>query len=365
MLTLMRLLGSFLIGVTLLPLLSTGKWYVRWWDFPRFQIAVLLAVAVLMATVLWYQEVRIRESLAWIVVLAIAMVWQISHIIPFSPFWWKDVPTIAVSNPSRTFRVMVSNLDKDNPDREPVSDELASEAADVLLLVEYDDAWADRLATLRQTFRYHHDHPRGDGLGMAIWSNLKIVNFETRHLVSERRPSLWTQLETKDGAKFNFVGVHPTPPGLLDETGDTRRDSRVRDAELVMVAQEIAGRESESWVVAGDFNDVAWSHTTRLFKRISGIRDPRIGRSFMGTFMANCPPCRCPIDHIFLSSGFDVDGLVRKRITGSDHFSILATVQLRELRAGVEPKVQGDDRQDAREIIDEGRSDAEARDVLK
>ena len=176
---------------------------------------------------------------------------------------------------------------------------------------------------------------------------------------------LWTEIEYSPGHRFNFIGVHPTPPGLLDSTGDARRDSRVRDAELVLIAKEIAEKNDQSWVVAGDFNDVAWSHTTRLFKRISGLSDPRIGRSFMGTYYAQYPPFRCPIDHVFLSDGFSVSSLSRTRITGSDHFAVIADVAFDDPHAGSDPKPSGNDHDEANKIVDEGKEDAEERGIAE
>ena len=51
MLWVVRIFGCFLISVTVLPLLTTGKWYVRWWDFPRLQVALLLNIPLLLS--LW------------------------------------------------------------------------------------------------------------------------------------------------------------------------------------------------------------------------------------------------------------------------------------------------------------------------
>ena len=56
MLWIVRILGLFLVLITLLPLLSTGKWYVRWWDFPRFQIAILLLIPLGIAALLFDRE---------------------------------------------------------------------------------------------------------------------------------------------------------------------------------------------------------------------------------------------------------------------------------------------------------------------
>src|SRR5688500_10348505 len=48
LLFLLYLLGALVIVVTLLPLWRTTRWWVRLWDFPKFQVA-LLAVAILLA----------------------------------------------------------------------------------------------------------------------------------------------------------------------------------------------------------------------------------------------------------------------------------------------------------------------------
>jgi len=362
MLWTVRILGFFLLLVTLLPLFSTGKWWVRGWDFPRFQIAVTLLIPLTLAVFLVIQKPSAREPAIWVALLIGSLVWQTAHVIQFSPLWSKEVP--ASDGDAPTIRLLISNLDYENGDREPVSQQLSENKPDVLLLVEFDQDWKDQLTELRSQFKFHHEEVRGEGLGMALWSDLPINQIETRFLVSERRPSIWAQLELDSGQRLNFIGVHPTPPGLLDSTGETRRDSRVRDAELILIAKEVSHRNDEEWVIAGDFNDVAWSHTTRLFKRVSGLRDPRVGRSFMGTYMAEYPPLRCPIDHVFLSKGFSIADLSRKRISGSDHFAVLATVSL-EQAIGVDPEMEGNDQEDSQKIIEAGKDDAEERGLSK
>lgn len=99
---------------------------------------------------------------------------------------------------------------------------------------------------------------------------------------------------------------------------------------------------------------MAWSRTTRLFQRLSGLLDPRLGRGLYPTFHARHPLVRWPLDHVFFSEHFLLAGIARLRYVGSDHFPIL----LRLCRAPHAPAVQdapeadADDRREADQAVE-------------
>lgn len=340
--------------VAFLPLLESGQWMIRLWDFPKLQLAVITGILAIGAVVL----IRRRQKKWWPGViftsLVIATIWQSSYVVPFTPIW--TVEAAEAKTDANTFDVLVVNLNFENEQFDKVNEEIAKLDPDVLILIEIDRQWLKVLDTIRSGYDYHEEVIRGEGLGLSVWSRLEMSSSRVRHVIDERRASIWSDLKI-GGESFRLVAVHPTPPGLPKREGDGRHNSRIRDAELVLIAKEIARQDGRSWVVAGDFNDVAWSHTTRLFKRTSGLKDPRIGRSFMGTFHAANPFVRFPIDHVFVSDGFSISGLSRHRISGSDHFAVRARLALDSSRMGTTPEPVGDDRENADEIIDEGRED--------
>jgi endonuclease/exonuclease/phosphatase (EEP) superfamily protein YafD len=94
----------------------------------------------------------------------------------------------------------------------------------------------------------------------------------------------------------------------------------------------------EPIIVAGDFNDVAWSHTTRLFQRLSGLLDPRVGRGLYNTFHADHPLLRFPLDHLFHSNHFTLGSFRRLRHIGSDHFPIYVELNLNSEGPARQPK---------------------------
>lgn len=280
-----RVLTLLLVVVSVLPEIPSGQWWVRLWEFPRLQLTWALAVPlVLLAVHAGWHRPR-AEHAAWLTVLLATGGWQLSHILPFTPVWSTEVPAAEVQpgGGQATLKVLSANVDYANDRYAEVLAMVREEAPDLVLLIEVDRAWAEELAPLDRHYAHRVGEVRGEGLGIVLWSRFPLQEQEVKYLVSERRPSIFATLDAPGIGPVRYVGVHPVPPGLRDritrndETTE-RRDSRIRDAELILVARHVQKDPDNRWIVTGDFNDVAWSDSTQLFADLSDLKDPRRGR---------------------------------------------------------------------------------------
>lgn len=348
-----RVLAALVVLCTLLPFVRTGWWLVRACDFPRLQLALLcLAPLLAIAAIAWRYGWNL-DSYTSVAVLVVAFGWQMWHVIRYTPLWPVTVPSSGTSQ----IRLLAANLDYGNARCAEVIEALSEVDPDVLLLIELDDRWRRELASVRASYDHHVEAIREHGLGIALWSRCPMEDERIEHLVTKDRPSVRATLRLRDRV-VHFVGLHPTPPGLPKAQDVGRHDSRIRDAELVLVAKDVAGDPEAAWIVAGDFNDVAWSHTTRLFERLSGLNDPRVGRGMYNTYHAEYPLLRYPLDHVFVSSGMRVCRLDRATVPGSDHFAIIAELDTVGAVAGVRPTADREDRVEGAKIIGEGEKAA-------
>ena len=108
-------------------------------------------------------------------------------------------------------------------------------------------------------------------------------------------------------------------------------------------------------VVFGDLNDVAWSHTTELFRKTSELLDPRRGRGFYSTFSAHHWFIRYPLDYIFCSKHFSLINMLRLPKNGSDHFATFTHLSLRkDLQEEQDPpKADQQEMEEARELANQ------------
>ncbi len=349
-----RVLTGFLVFTALLPLIPSGHWVVRSCDFPRLQFLVLGVVPLVLSLWVIAKPAHRREGRIILTASLLVVLWQGWHVLRYTPVWAHSLET----GDEHNLRLIVANIDFKNPVKDTSAFELAQQGADAMLLIEIDQAWFDALQDVRAIFPYRIEEIRDEGLGIAFWSRLPFREGEVRFLVSEERPSIHATLITPDDNPIRFIGLHPTPPGLERPDEEGRHHSRIRDAELILTADMVAEDPSSVWIVAGDFNDVAWSHTTRLFETISGLRDPRIGRGLYSTYHAEYPLLRYPIDHIYLSPGTRIKSLSRFPIPGSDHFAMAASIDTRGAYR-TQPEAEPEDKTEAQELIREGEEDAE------
>lgn len=366
----LRLAAGALCVFTLLPVLTTDEWYIRIFDFPRVQliVAMVLVLAAFGIEAVIHarrtdrsgSSTRLRRAarIAPPVLLALAMCWQAYRILPYTPLAPIELPDAAQSTEADTLRLLVFNVRYDNTDTEALFDLIAQADPDVILLVEPTNWWDARLRPLEAAYQHSVRRPQENHYGILLYSRLELIDPRVRYLVEDEVPSIHTGVRLRSGQVITLYGLHPKPPGLKRPSDDDRADSEQRDAELLTVAKEVGEHRERSVIVAGDFNDVAWSHTTRLFQRISGLLDPRIGRGLHNTYHAGSHIARFPLDHVFVSNHFR---LVEMRVlppAGSDHHAVFVALshQPEAPEPEHEPTPNPGDLDEAEEAIDKGRS---------
>ena len=348
------ILGGFVITVTILPFFRLKAWWVRIWDFPRFQLAVLGALALVGAVV---TNVGARNPGSWLFVgtLGGAVLYQAALVWRYSPLAPLEVERSRTETQPR-LTVAVSNVLQSNRASDRLIRVLTAVDADILLFVETDDWWRERLDVLLGTHPHTVQYPLSNTYGMLLYSRLPLLDTSIDFLVQPDVPSIQGQVRLDDGTTVWLNCVHPRPPvpGESDE-------SLERDAELLLVGKRVCDAE-QPVVVCGDLNDVAWSRTTRLFQKVSGLVDPRKGRGMFSTFHARFPGVRFPLDHILHSTEFRLVKMRRLPFVGSDHFPVVATLSFEpDATAKQEaPAPDGPDEQETRKTIAEGTSRSNA-----
>jgi len=309
-------LALLFLACTLLPLIKTTLRWIRFMDYPRLHFASL-ALFTLAIDIVWINQFDTSFYVrAGILVLTIAL--QMQHILPFSFIYKKEV-LLATSNKD-VFTLMISNVRMDNKKTDKYVEIIQTHKPDLILVNEPDQYWLKQISVIEKDYPFQVKVPLSNTYGMAFYSKLKLIDPIVRFLYSTETPSISVDVELESGMKFHFFGVHPEPPTLHNDTDE-------RDIELIMLAKE-ASKLKHACLVAGDLNDVAWSYTTMLFKKISGLLDPRVGRGFFNTYNAKIPMFRYPLDHIFFSRSFRLIEMKRLEFFGSDHFPIFLKLSL-------------------------------------
>ena len=345
--------GLLVIG-TFVTLLQVGWWAVRALDFPRLQIFVLcLVVAAALALTYrngWPQDGWPRLGLALLVLTLAAAVYQAARILPYTRVWPRQVVT--ASDPGPDLRLMVANVLMDNRDASRLLAQIQASGADLVVFTEPDAWWAAQLRPLHGTYPHRVEVPLANTYGMIVLSKHPLLDPQVKELFEAGIPSVHTAIMV-DSQRVALRFVHPKPPAPSEAKTTTKRD-----AELVVVAREVA-QVGMPAIVAGDLNDVAWSHSTRLFQRLSKTLDPRRGRGLFSTFHASYPFLRWPLDHVFHTEHFALVDLKRLDANGSDHLPIVVTLRFNPQAAAEQAPLtpESDDLDDAQEKVDDARNE--------
>ncbi|TPE44712.1 endonuclease/exonuclease/phosphatase family protein [Pontibacter mangrovi] len=348
------ILGFVFTLFSFLPLIPSPLWWIRVLDFPRLHVAMFLSI--ILAAYVVYFGIESTQEIAMIAVWGLAILNELRYIINFTPLMKIEALRTEQKHPANSFTLMISNVRMVNQKYDKFLERVQEARPDMLIMNEPGHEWHDHVCkVLDKEYPYSIKKPLDNTYGMLLWSKNKLHDSEVRYLVEDGIPSFYTVVELPSGDKFCLFTVHPQPPRLMLNT-------EPREAELLLVAKQ-AKKTPYPAVVAGDLNDVAWSRTTKLFKQISGLIDPRVGRGFYNTYNAFVPIFRYPLDHVFYDPQFRLVNLRRLDKFGSDHFPILITLNYEPHREQEQehPTADKEEKQEANELIQEGLEKGEER----
>jgi endonuclease/exonuclease/phosphatase (EEP) superfamily protein YafD len=342
------ILGMALAVATALPLWRRQSWWIRVFDFPRLQIAAGLLV-VLLAHVGVQGLAASVPAMAFWALLVLCLALQLWRILPFTRLARVQVLQSTMAQPTASLRLLFANVLQPQRRSEKLLELIREADPDVLLALETDRWWQLQFAALDKRYPHRVLLPQDNTYGMLLYSRWPLQDVEVSHLVESDVPSIHCTLLLPRGLHVRLHCLHPRPPAPAEHP-----DSIPRDAELLMVGKAIKG-DARPTVVMGDLNDVAWSHTSNLFRRISGLLDPRHGRGFFNTFHAKHWMLRFPLDHFFHTNDFKLVEFRRLPAFGSDHFPVFIHLSHEPQAQAAQPELQADgaDQQEANTKINE------------
>jgi endonuclease/exonuclease/phosphatase (EEP) superfamily protein YafD len=246
-----------------------------------------------------------------------------------APLWTTEPGTGGGSS----LRIVSYNLHTQNREHNRSTEWLARSRADVLALVEVDEAWLDSLRTELEGYVLVASEPHDDNFGMAVFVSKEQ---EKRWRGSVRAgigaadgiPTL--ELRPRGGAGgIALLVMHAMPP--VSEAAVARQRRQFEEAGRWAQAQR-----SNEWVpvIVGDLNATPFVEELAYLRRAGGLSDSSWGHGFQGTFPAPwwAWPARIPIDHVLHDASVVA---IEREIgpdLGSDHRPLIVELAPRIIR---------------------------------
>lgn len=333
--TILNIISYLCVAFVLLPLVKSDFWIFRSLEYSRFQNLLLCGIVVLLWLIkgLFISEIQLLPfslNIACMFYLAV-------KISPYTVIRKKEVLTIKKRNPERELKLVNANVLQTNQAFSKLVQQIQNHSPHLVLLLETDHEWQKATQILKEEYPYSVEVPQDNTYGMLLYSKYKLVDVEVNFWVKDDVPSISCKIMLPSGERVQLWGLHPEPPVPGESLTSTAKDK-----ELSMIA--LKAKECKlPVIVMGDLNDVAWSYTTSLFTKTSGLLDVRKGRGFYSTFSAHHWFVRFPLDYIFCSADFGFIAMKRLAKNGSDHFPIFTHLILDKTIESIQKKQEADE----------------------
>ena len=338
-----------LIVMSVLPFVKNQHWVFRVPEFMKVQLLVLQGLSIalnifLLEKNLWF----------WVIngVQVALVVYHFYILIRYTKFYRRKVASH--NGNAQTIKVISANIYQFNTKYEKFHQLIRNYSPDVFITFESNAAWEEANRTLEKKYPHTQKMTLENTYGMHLYSKIPFDSAQFHFFVAEDIPSVEVHFTTSEGNKFVLFGVHPPPPSPTEE-----RTSKERDGDLLALAKRIKAMDLPSLVI-GDFNTVAWSDTSILFRKTSELIDARVGRGILATFHAKYWFFRVPLDLLFHSPDIMIEKLQTLEDIGSDHFPIYCAFYLNPSDPTQEDEVKTldeDEGEEVDELIEEGKKE--------
>ena len=346
MITLSIIIWIFLF-LNLLPFFPFQHWVFRVGEFGKLHF--LFIEVILLICSFFILDFSSAYSYILTVALLVFIYLNAVKLYPFTGLY-KYNYEFKTSKRSKVVTIISSNVYQFNTDYKSFIDLINKYQPDMFLTMESDKKWGEAMEALDKDYPYSVKKALQNTYGIHLFSKLKLKEAKVNFFVSDDIPSIEAKVETCDGYDFKFYGIHPPPPSPTEES-----NSKERDGELLSIARDIEPNKEKATIVMGDFNNVAWAKSSELFRKYSGLLDPRRGRGFFSTFHAKYWFLRIPIDLCYHSGNLEIEEIRPLENIGSDHLPLLVKFKIADEPSETEKDINYSEAVEIKNMISEGK----------
>ena len=133
------------------------------------------------------------------------------RIIPYTPLAaaqtkaWRPEQPGDPDHDARRLRVLVTNVEEENDQFARWQQVVLEQDADIIIVAEVDQRWAEAIAELKSDYPNQIIHPQSNWYGMALLSRLPILESDIRFRVQDDVPSIDTMVQLPSGDEVRVV----------------------------------------------------------------------------------------------------------------------------------------------------------------
>jgi endonuclease/exonuclease/phosphatase (EEP) superfamily protein YafD len=246
--------------------------------------------------------------------LAIVAVFNASLVLPW---YLADVDGPEVEG--TPLKIIHVNVHSANTGYERLTDFIAKEQPDIVVLQEVNAEWVAGTQGLLAEYPHTYIQPRQGNFGIAAFSRIPFDSITHVDSPPLSYPTIVATI-TVASTPVTLISTHPTIPV-------NRHLYRARNTQFDSIA-ELVNQASGDVVLIGDFNASVWDQRFRDFKEATGLRNVRRGFGILPSWPTFLPFAMIPIDHALVSKDIGVVDVRTGNNIGSDHLPLIVTLSL-------------------------------------